>query len=68
MMSRSKTLLPVPLRPSTAKGLAALHGQADPVQNVLSSEGLMQVLDRDDRRSAVFLGFPLLPRDLIDRV
>ena len=46
--------------PQHRQGLAAAHGQADPVQDLLTSEGLMQVLDGDDWRTAVFLGFFLL--------
>jgi len=58
-MILSKTLLPVPLQ-----GFAALHRQAHPVQNLLTSEGFVQVLDSDDRRTAVGLGFALLDRSL----
>ncbi len=50
------------------QGLAAAHGQADPVQHLLTSEGFMQVLDGDNRRTAVFLGFFWLHRNLIDCV
>ena len=42
--------------PQHRQGLAAAHGQADPVQDLLTSKGLMQVLDGDNRRTAVFLG------------
>src|ERR1039458_7996163 len=52
--------------PQHRQGLAALHGQADPVQNLLTAERFMQVLDGDNRRAAVFLGFSLPYRDLID--
>jgi hypothetical protein len=34
--------------PQHRQGLAAVHGQADSVQNLLTSEGLMQVLDGDN--------------------
>src|ERR1700733_11051297 len=46
------------------QGLAALHLQADPVQNLLAAERLMQALDGDDRGAAVLLGLGLLDRDL----
>ena len=54
--------------PQHRQGLAAPHGQANPVQNLLTSEGLMQVLDGDNWRIAVFLGFSSLHRNLIDCV
>src|SRR5580704_5779113 len=50
------------------QGLAAAHAQADPVQNLLTSEGLMQGLDDDNWRTAVCLGVCRLHRDLIDYV
>ena len=43
--------------PQHRQGLAAAHGQANPVQDLLASEGLMQVLDGDNWRVAVSLGF-----------
>src|ERR1700674_806658 len=52
--------------PQHRQGLATRHGEANPVQNFLTSEGLMQVLDGDNWRAAVFLGFSSLDRNLID--
>src|ERR1039458_1250894 len=54
--------------PQHRQGLAAPHGQADPVQNILSSKRLMQVLDGHSRRSAVLRGPFWLHRNLIDGV
>ena len=59
-MSRSSTLLPVPLRPSTARVSPRFTRQTDSVQNLVTPEGLLQVLDGDNRRTAVLLGFCLL--------
>jgi hypothetical protein len=54
--------------PQDRQGLAAAYAQADPVQNLLTSEGLVQILDGDNRGTAVFLGFASLHRNLIDCV
>ena len=54
-MSLSNTLFPVPLRPSTARVSPAAHAQADPIQNPVASKALMQVLDGDNRHTAVSL-------------
>jgi hypothetical protein len=59
MMSLSNTLLPVPLRPSTARVSPRLTVRLIPFKNLLSSEGLVHVLDGDNRRAAVFLGFSI---------
>src|SRR5271157_4966063 len=50
------------------QGLAAPHGQANPIQNLLTSEGLVQVLDGNNWRAAVFLGSFLLHGNLFDCV
>ena len=50
------------------EGFAACHRQADPVQHLLASESLVQALDGDRGRVAVFLGFLYLHRNLIDRM
>src|ERR1035438_3503960 len=46
------------------QGLATLHLQADPVQNLLAAERLMQAGDGDNGRAAVLLGLRPLDRDL----
>ena len=57
-MSLSSTLLPVPLRPSTARVSPRFTAQADPIQNLVTFKGLVQILDGDDTRIA--LSFRLL--------
>src|SRR5579863_226417 len=50
------------------QGFAGLHRQTDPVQDILTSKGLMQVRDENNGRIAVILSFVLLHCSLIDRV
>ena len=47
------------------QGFSAAHAQTDPVQNLVAAEGLVQVLDGDNRRTAVLLRFRLLHRNVI---
>src|SRR3984885_10145170 len=58
--------------PEDCQGFAALHAQADSVQNFLRAKRLMQVFDSYYCRAAVFLGCRLRGRDwirnLLDRV
>src|SRR5579863_9761844 len=42
------------------QGFAGFHRQANPVQDALTSKGLMQVRDGNNGRIAVFLSFVLL--------
>src|ERR1700683_5632278 len=39
------------------QGFAAAHSQSDPVQDMLASEGLTQLFDRNSRHTGVFSGF-----------
>ena len=47
------------------QGFSAVHAQADPIQNVVTTKGLVQILDRNNRHTAVFVGIFLLHRNVI---
>ena len=64
-MSLSKTLLPVPLRPSTASVSPRFTVQTDPIQNLVAAERLAQVLNGDNGRMAVLPGVRWVHRDVI---
>ena len=64
--------------PQHRQGLATAHSQADPVQNLLTAEGLMQVFDGDNwshcRHPRLFLAssqfdrlYPYLFREVFDQ-
>src|ERR1017187_2251974 len=47
------------------QGFAAVHSQTDPIQDLVTCKGFVQILDGDDARIALTFRLPLLHRNVI---